>query len=598
VLREAPAETEAAPIIEYVHHQCSNVYAYSSSPSIVAIHGIGAHLHDIWRRNADIRESPRWVDWLKEESMLPVVAPNGRTIQYGYKPQWLGKEAMQQNMPTVADYGKHKVDFHLKGVPTVGKFVQRDAAMLELEQLLVQKKATMSGRKPVVIHGLGGRGKSQLAIEYAQSHHDASSSVFWIDGAPKTSLMKRLLATMTETLPQKEPTADVGRQRYIPLSIRDQEIHAFPDNGSELDIVSRRFAKKHQLAVDRADIRTVILPNGLKRSTMGTATLQFRFKGEKESFRRTFHVLRNSIYDVVLGRSFLDATETLGTFMHRIKTKAVSWFSKLPRVHLLGSIAPRVTGSINGAFVNAIDDIGSDVNLISLKEARRLGLNIQTGEAYRTPLGFAEGSQASTYGKVVGVHWRFGMDASSEPIKTDFHVLQDLTCDLILSNDFLFDNKAYPSHIPLYPFEPTFHESIHEPAGFGMIMDLSNKKSLLEGLVAWFRSQPTNADPEKVDPEGKARREKNQEVARQLYHQERIENLPQAEQHGEWQAEKARRRKWADDFTLALAPVSASQGSSSIGSASSQLSSAAEVPPKGHFGIRRIRKALKSLDGG
>lgn len=453
----------------------------------------------------------------------------------------------------------------------------------------------LPAKKRVVLHGLGGIGKSQLAIDFARSvHHASSSSVFWVSD----TIPKRLVANMPERLPQEESTADVRRQRYIPLSIRDQEIHAFPDNGSELDIVSRRFAKKHQLAVDRADIRTVILPNGRTLSTMGTATLQFHFKGEKESFRRTFHVLKNSIYDVVLGRSFLDATETLGTFMHRIKTKTASWFSKLPRVHLLGSIAPRVTGSINGAFVNAIDDIGSDLNLISLNEARRLGLNIQTGEAYKTPLGLADGSQASTYGKVVGVHWRFGMDTSSEPIKTDFHVLQDLTCDLILSNDFLFDNKAYSSHIPLYPFETNFHESFDEPAGFGMIMDLSNEKSLLKGLVAQFRSQPMNADPESVDPEAKARRELNQEVARQLYHQERIESLSQAEQQGEWQTEKARRRKWADDFTLALAPVSASQGSSSIGSASSQPSSAVAIPPKGYFGIRRIGKALKSLNGG
>jgi hypothetical protein len=386
------------------------------------------------------------------------------------------------------------------------------------------------------------------------------------------------------------------RQRYIPLSMRDQEIHAFPDNGSELDIVSRRFAKKHQLSVDRGDIRTVMLPNGRTISTKGTATLLFRFQGEKKSFRRIFHVLKNSIHDVVLGRSFLETTETLTTFIHRIKTKAASWFSKLQRVHLLGSIAPRVAGSINGAFVDAVDDIGSDVNVISLKEARRLGLSIQTDEAYRTLLGFADGSQAFTYGTVVGIDWRFGTDASSESIKMDFHVLPDLNCDVILSNDFLFDNEAYSSHILLHPVEPTVERPFDEPASFGMIMDLSHEKSALEGLVTWFRSQPTNADPESVDPETKAQRELNREVARQLYHQERIEGLPQAEQQGQWRVEMVRRKKWADDFTLAPATVSASQGSSSIGSASSEPSSTAAVPPKGRFGIRRIGKALKSLN--
>lgn len=34
--------------------------------------------------------------------MLPVVAPNARIMRYGYQSQWFGKEAMQQNVSTVA----------------------------------------------------------------------------------------------------------------------------------------------------------------------------------------------------------------------------------------------------------------------------------------------------------------------------------------------------------------------------------------------------------------------------------------------------------------------------------------------------------------
>ncbi|KAK7193587.1 NB-ARC and TPR domain protein [Paraphaeosphaeria sporulosa] len=412
VLREAPAEAEAAQIIEYVRHQCSTVHAYRRSPSIVAIHGLGAHPDDSWCKNAGTRESPRWVNWLDDENLLPAVAPNARIMRYGYESQWFGKEAMQQSVSTVAErlllnlkrkrkdvpfrpllfiahcfgglvvlkmlleaeqyqsewpgvfrsttglvffgtpfrgaggmnqmemleaarreydndqvqpaalevlqpgnaylqdvvdgflkkmrsqmsktqvacfyelkasdvgrivggqsrtrfvvtessgcldlsdatskyslsrthfnmnkfgnateedfetvaevvegmvdksrklvwarsqyHGKHKVDFHLKGVPTVGKFIQRDAEMKALEQLLLENTATVSRQKVVVLHGLGGIGKTQLAVEFARKHHRRFSSVFWLDGESEVSL-KESFTSMMQRLPQGELTAD------------------------------------------------------------------------------------------------------------------------------------------------------------------------------------------------------------------------------------------------------------------------------------------------------------------------------------------------------------------------------------------------------
>jgi hypothetical protein len=101
VLREAPAD--AAQSIEYVHLEYTLAQTYANSPSIVAIHGLGAHPDDSWCANAGTKESPHWVNWLMEESMLPAVAPNARIMRYGYQSQWFGKEMMQQSVPTVAE---------------------------------------------------------------------------------------------------------------------------------------------------------------------------------------------------------------------------------------------------------------------------------------------------------------------------------------------------------------------------------------------------------------------------------------------------------------------------------------------------------------
>jgi hypothetical protein len=101
VLREAPAEV--AQSIEYVHLKYLLAPTDTGPSSIVAIHGLGAHPDDSWCTNAGTRESPRWVNWLEEESMLPAVAPNARIMRYGYQSQWFGKEMMQQSVSTVAD---------------------------------------------------------------------------------------------------------------------------------------------------------------------------------------------------------------------------------------------------------------------------------------------------------------------------------------------------------------------------------------------------------------------------------------------------------------------------------------------------------------
>ena len=70
--------------------------------SIVAVHGIGAHPDDSWCKNVGTKESPRWVNWLEEESMLPAVASNARIMRYGYQSQWFGEGAMRQKASTVA----------------------------------------------------------------------------------------------------------------------------------------------------------------------------------------------------------------------------------------------------------------------------------------------------------------------------------------------------------------------------------------------------------------------------------------------------------------------------------------------------------------
>ncbi|KAI9854152.1 MAG: hypothetical protein M1813_001359, partial [Trichoglossum hirsutum] len=85
------------------------------------------------------------------------------------------------------------VPFSLRGVPTVKGFVGRDSELECMEQYLVPV-AESDRRKICVLHGLGGIGKTQLAIEHARLHKDKYTSVFWLDGKTEDSLLQSLLS--------------------------------------------------------------------------------------------------------------------------------------------------------------------------------------------------------------------------------------------------------------------------------------------------------------------------------------------------------------------------------------------------------------------
>ncbi|KAL8937621.1 MAG: hypothetical protein Q9216_004336 [Gyalolechia sp. 2 TL-2023] len=63
--------------------------------SVVAVHGIGAHPDRTWISSH--------VNWLKDEHMLPAAIPNSRILRFGYESQWLGKDAIQQRLSSVAE---------------------------------------------------------------------------------------------------------------------------------------------------------------------------------------------------------------------------------------------------------------------------------------------------------------------------------------------------------------------------------------------------------------------------------------------------------------------------------------------------------------
>ena len=75
---------------------------------------------------------------------------------------------------------KHKdfsIVFSLSNVSEIEHFVAREGELAEMHRIL----SGDGSRRTVVLHGLGGIGKTQLTIAYAKRHKDNYSAIFWLN---------------------------------------------------------------------------------------------------------------------------------------------------------------------------------------------------------------------------------------------------------------------------------------------------------------------------------------------------------------------------------------------------------------------------------
>lgn len=82
----------------------------------------------------------------------------------------------------------------------MNKFVERPVEMAELERVLLPERQNCRQQK-LVLHGLGGIGKTQMAAEFASKHQRRFSAVFWLDGKSKDSLLQSI-ASCASRIPE------------------------------------------------------------------------------------------------------------------------------------------------------------------------------------------------------------------------------------------------------------------------------------------------------------------------------------------------------------------------------------------------------------
>ena len=94
------------------------------------------------------------------------------------------------------------VAFSLSDVFDIYHFVAREEELAEMHGELNSD----GSRHTVVLHGLGGIGKTQLAIAYAKRHKDSYSAIFWLNIKDKDSL-KQSFAKVAKQILREHPLA-------------------------------------------------------------------------------------------------------------------------------------------------------------------------------------------------------------------------------------------------------------------------------------------------------------------------------------------------------------------------------------------------------
>jgi NB-ARC domain len=94
------------------------------------------------------------------------------------------------------------VSFSLSNISHIEHFVAREEELTEIHLNL----SGDGSRRTVILYGLGGIGKTQLAVAYAKRHKDNYSAIFWLNIKDEDSL-KQGFAMVARQILREYPSA-------------------------------------------------------------------------------------------------------------------------------------------------------------------------------------------------------------------------------------------------------------------------------------------------------------------------------------------------------------------------------------------------------
>lgn len=280
-----------------------------------------------------------------------------------------------------------------------------------------------------------------------------------------------------------------NRRKILRVRIKDQDVLACPDSGSEENIISETCALEHGFRIRRKpkDKRKFEVGNGDIVRSIGRVWITVGLLGSPLwQKKRRFYVLKNCPVPMVIGMKFLREAEILTRHRHLLESCPAE-MSNISSLLWIGSPRNRLRCTVDGRQLVATADTGSDLNLMSLACAEREGFRIDMCLEARTQIAVGNGKVIDTLGQVyvsnLTLDWREPEaeppeqsprgPANDVPLEPDpqggaylpqggdddlyitFHVIENLPCDVVFGQKFLCDTDAFNKCPELLDIPPT-----------------------------------------------------------------------------------------------------------------------------------------------
>jgi curved DNA-binding protein CbpA len=349
---------------------------------------------------------------------------------------------------------------------------------------------------------------------------------------------RRINEQLPRYFAKTNPSSDSARHKVLPVSLQENPLDgkgfrfksfdAVPDTGSDENAMDWETCKLLRLSLNRSRRREFQLANGKPFKSMGQVIVPLAWGTSSYRYSLTFPVVFNVFSrlasPVILGKEFLDETETLTTHQYRLAWREKDDKRQLKIMHL-NRPGSRIQCTINGLAALAHADTGAEMNLVRPSFGYKLGRTRGSLTKEDLYVQLADGSCeriSSSFECTVGIDGFYGTSCSS----TKFYILPGLTSEALLGETTLYEMDVFVKH------QSAFVDASDddEQASLNLIKWLSDRESRVVNSVGGSSTTRSNqtSSPSNLPPASlceKAFRSALAEAdARELHRREQAEN--------------------------------------------------------------------------
>lgn len=261
----------------------------------------------------------------------------------------------------------------------------------------------------------------------------------------------------------------------VPGYINQHKVLALGDTGAQQNCVREQCAIElglHVRYLDAADRPSFVLGQGSTMEAVGVAECMWVFAKDNVAVKIDVFIMREIIFDIILGWDFLYDTDTLSTRSYRL--------CAMPRprdglkgrlVNLCGTPVRCMRGNLGSVECSALPDYGAEPNLISydFAETKDWLLDMYQGPESCRLLQFADGSTTKVSGRL-RLQWNYltgwgPVDVDTDYTYYEFDVLRGCPFDVILGCDILDETDPFNNHLD------SLHELVRDgPSGLNVVL--------------------------------------------------------------------------------------------------------------------------------